>query len=160
MKITNFKGAALVSVVGVDDAQTVSYAFQSLQLKARFVCDILAETFLKERAKSDNVPLLVCINGKSGGGQGAEVMCKINKMVNPSQVFDITKMGAVQPLLMFRNVPEFRILVCGGDGTVGWVLNSLADVKHLMNCKTPGVGIIPIGTGNDLSRVLGWGPGQ
>lgn len=79
--------------------------------------------------------------------------------MNPSQVFDITKMGAVQPLLMFRNVPEFRILVCGGDGTVGWVLNSLADVTHLMNCKSPGVGIIPIGTGNDLSRVLGWGPG-
>ena len=210
-------GSALVSVLGVDNAQAVAFEFMSLQLKARFVCDILEETFMKERAKSDNVPLLVCVNGKSGGGQGAEVMCKINKMVNPCQVFDITKMGgsylktctappspnakrarvgcpgvgcpllppamhteapaiktailrsfcfylrvfpkphqlpvsptstgAVQPLLMFRNVPEFRILVCGGDGTVGWVLNSLADVRHLMNCKTPGVGIIPIGTG-------------
>jgi diacylglycerol kinase (ATP) len=72
---------------------------------------------------------------------------------------DITKTGPMQALLMFRNVPEFRLLVCGGDGTVGWVLNALEDVRHLMKCTSPGVGIIPIGTGNDLSRVLGWGPG-
>lgn len=67
-------GSGLISVVGVDQAQTTTFALQSLQLKARFVSDILAETFTKERAKSDNVPLLVCVNGKSGGGQGVEVL--------------------------------------------------------------------------------------
>lgn len=106
-----------------------------------------------------NVPVLVCLNGKSGAGQGKEVFFKLSSFLNPEQVFDITKSGPLMGILMFRNVPEFRILVGGGDGTVGWVLNTLGDARHLLACKQPGVAILPIGTGNDLSRILGWGPG-
>jgi diacylglycerol kinase (ATP) len=47
------------------------------------------------------------------------------------------------------------LVICGGDGTVMWVVESLqrAKVDHM---KVP-VAMLPLGTGNDFSRVLGWG---
>lgn len=47
----------------------------------------------------------------------------------------------------FREVPRFRILVCGGDGTVGWVLGVLEAIRHKLACPEPAIGIIPLGTG-------------
>ncbi|KAA0188258.1 hypothetical protein HAZT_HAZT007986 [Hyalella azteca] len=46
------------------------------------------------------------------------------------------------------------VVIAGGDGTIGWVLNTLHKKKLLQRVK---VALVPLGTGNDLSRVLGWG---
>lgn len=50
---------------------------------------------------------------------------------------------------------QFRVIVCGGDGTVMWVVEEMINYQ-IDQTKCP-IGILPFGTGNDFSRVLGWG---
>lgn len=57
-------------------------------------------------------------------------------------------------LELFRKTPNLRVLACGGDGTVGWILSVL---DQLAFSPPPAVGVLPLGTGNDLARALGWG---
>lgn len=50
-------------------------------------------------------------------------------------------------LYVFRNIPYFKILVCGGDGSVGWALSCLDNVGQDALCQSPPMAIIPLGTG-------------
>ena len=47
------------------------------------------------------------------------------------------------------------MIVCGGDGTVMWVIEEM--IKNHIEVTSCPIGIVPFGTGNDFSRVLGWG---
>jgi diacylglycerol kinase (ATP) len=57
---------------------------------------------------------------------------------------------------MHKDKEDLKIIACGGDGTVGWVLSVLDEVKF---DQRPSVAILPLGTGNDLARTLNWGGG-
>ncbi|PAA64773.1 hypothetical protein BOX15_Mlig034123g1 [Macrostomum lignano] len=104
-------------------------------------------------------PVLVLVNVKSGGCQGIELVTAFRKLLNPHQVFNLDYGGPLPGLYVFRQVPYYKILVCGGDGTVGWALSCLDNVGPDAKCNYPPMAIVPLGTGNDLSRVLRWGSG-
>ncbi|PQQ00752.1 diacylglycerol kinase 2 [Prunus yedoensis var. nudiflora] len=106
----------------------------------------------------DDKALIVKGNHNGSGGQnGASLRRRLNMLLNPVQVFELSSsQGPEVGLELFNHVQYFRVLVCGGDGTVAWVLDAIE--RHKFESPPP-VAILPLGTGNDLSRVLQWGRG-
>lgn len=47
------------------------------------------------------------------------------------------------------------LVICGGDGTVMWVVTELHTFE-IDHSKVP-IAMLPLGTGNDFSQILGWG---
>ncbi|XP_073154875.1 diacylglycerol kinase 2 [Henckelia pumila] len=106
---------------------------------------------------SDARPLLVFVNAKSGAQNGPILRRRLNMLLNPAQVVELSSSEALEAgLELFRTVQNFRVLICGGDGTVAWVLN---EIERYNFKSPPPVAVLPLGTGNDLSRVLQWGGG-
>src|SRR5688572_24820090 len=67
--------------------------------------------------------------------------CGIVHTSRPKQAAEAARRGA-------RRGVE-RIIAAGGDGTVHEIINGLRGIE-----AAPAVGILPLGTGNDLARCL------
>jgi hypothetical protein len=114
---------------------------------------ILGDDFLMD---NECTPLLVFVNSRSGPQQGHILISQLRGLLNPIQVCDLADGGPEDILKSFSAFTRLRILVCGGDGTVSWIVSTIEKMKLQ---RWPPIAILPLGTGNDLARVHGWGGG-
>ncbi|NXJ44829.1 DGKE kinase, partial [Spizaetus tyrannus] len=108
------------------------------------------------------MPVIILANTRSGNNMGETLLGEFKILLNPVQVFDLSKIAPAKALQLCTLLPcnTVRVLVCGGDGTVGWVLDAIDEMKIKGQERyIPQVAILPLGTGNDLSNTLGWGAG-
>lgn len=127
-------------------------------------------------------PTLVFVNVKSGPQVGEALYRRFLRVLHPLQVVCLPRDSPEPALRLFAFIPGVRILCVGGDGTAGWIMSTLdilAEEKEEKRRKKdaeeriegesafedvpqwtpPPVAILPLGTGNDLARCLGWGTG-
>ncbi|XP_005737795.1 diacylglycerol kinase theta isoform X1 [Pundamilia nyererei] len=160
--ISNFylnQGAVVLQISCFAEAERIYMLAKDTSINNKTLTSLVIPAITQNTLGADVCPLLVFVNPKSGGLKGRELLYGFRKLLNPHQVFDIMNGSPLAGLHTFREVPRFRVLVCGGDGTVGWVLGVLEAVRHKLTCREPPIGIVPLGTGNDLARILRWGPG-
>eukprot|EP00557_Chaetoceros_sp_GSL56_P012366 CAMPEP_0176479938 /NCGR_PEP_ID=MMETSP0200_2-20121128/2013_1 /TAXON_ID=947934 /ORGANISM="Chaetoceros sp., Strain GSL56" /LENGTH=957 /DNA_ID=CAMNT_0017876029 /DNA_START=209 /DNA_END=3080 /DNA_ORIENTATION=+ len=103
-----------------------------------------------------DTPLLVFVNTRSGSQQGPILKTQLGRLLNPIQIWDLADGGPEKVLKSFSVFTRLRLLVCGGDGTVSWIISTLDKMKL---DRWPPIAILPLGTGNDLARIHGWGAG-
>merc|ERR1712137_271738 len=117
-----------------------------------------------ENPPADYRPLLTFVNHRSGGQQGTAVLRDLRELLTQEQVISLLDQQPVGPnnaLTRYGLLPNMHVLVCGGDGTAGWVLQEMLDKRDDFVSREwiPPMCVLPLGTGNDLARVLGWGGG-
>ncbi|KAH0790615.1 diacylglycerol kinase 2 isoform X1 [Histomonas meleagridis] len=104
-------------------------------------------------------PILLFVNPASGGGLGLRLM-ELLANVNNVYIVQLPSEQNTWPE-KYSNVvgnPELRAAVAGGDGSVNWVVTLLSN--YYTGSFRPPLAVIPFGTGNDMSRSLGWGKGM
>ncbi|KAL7648458.1 UNVERIFIED_CONTAM: hypothetical protein RMT77_000364 [Armadillidium vulgare] len=101
-------------------------------------------------------PVIVIGNCSSGSSEAEQILSAFRNVLNPAQVVDLSKRSPEEALEWCHLLSDItcKVIVAGGDGTVGWVFDTIFKLKLK---HPPIVSILPLGTGNDLSRVLGWG---
>lgn len=103
-----------------------------------------------------DVRLIAFVNKGSGGNHGSRVLQLLKNNIGDENVFDIaTDKGPDRGLSERASDPEISVtcLVAGGDGTFSWVANAV----EKLNLSHVRLIIIPLGSGNDMSRAMGWG---
>ena len=185
--------AAVTAGAGADTATATTDAPQPFDKHGDYMLDM-------DKLPAGCLPMMVFVNTESGGRKGAILLRQLRQILHPLQVVRLQDKGAAAAMLTFfepvlarinstesavgggagvATRPCLRALCCGGDGTVGWVLNTIRDAPAFAgegvsstgqrgvgstrsltgSASKVAVGILPLGTGNDLSRVLGWGSG-
>jgi len=107
---------------------------------------------------TSNTTFIALVNPRSGGNMGAQLLNRFKEILGESRVYNLNdeqNPGPKKALEKHIYEEDLRIIACGGDGTVGWILSVMDSMTFPRG--RPSIGIIPLGTGNDLSRSLNWG---
>ncbi|XP_020549385.1 diacylglycerol kinase 5 [Sesamum indicum] len=131
---------------------------------------LVPNTKVEPVATVPECPVLVFINSRSGGQLGGDLLVTYRSILNTNQVFDLGDEAPDKVLSrLFVNLErlknngdqfalilekKLRIIVAGGDGTAGWLLGVVSDLKL---AQPPAIATVPLGTGNNLPFAFGWG---
>ncbi|KAK4420496.1 Diacylglycerol kinase [Sesamum alatum] len=131
---------------------------------------LVPNTKVEPLANVPECPVLVFINSRSGGQLGGDLLVTYRSILNTNQVFDLGDEAPDKVLnRLFLNLQrlknsgdqfalnlekKLRIIVAGGDGTAGWLLGVVSDLKL---AHPPAIATVPLGTGNNLPFAFGWG---
>ncbi|KAE9616843.1 hypothetical protein Lal_00034153 [Lupinus albus] len=115
-------------------------------------------------------PVLVFVNSKSGGQLGGDLLTTYRDLLNQNQVFDLLEQAPDKVLrtiyanlenlkllgdqFAIKTMERLKLIVAGGDGTAGWLLGVVCDLKL---SHPPPIATVPLGTGNNLPFAFGWG---
>jgi diacylglycerol kinase (ATP) len=134
--------------------------------------DAVHKKLVEHRRNAGKWTVVAFVNSASGGGMGKTIFDDLVAHLGEEHVFDLNSCtNGNMPednLVNFALDPNVRILACGGDGTVGWIESSIdrvwekilgtnAAVEDTVYRQHLPLAIMPLGTGNDLSRQFGWG---
>lgn len=103
------------------------------------------------KIKRENIiPILAIVNRKSGGLRGKRAIENLQKVLNEIQICDLSDNNISEFLALYKTMKiDLKIICCGGDGTIGWVMDEVYSAD-LYDGRAISYGIIPFGTGNDL----------
>ena len=101
---------------------------------------------------------LVLVNQRSGGQAGIAVARALRTRLGPAAVVGL---GEVDLADLARRILDQRHLpvAAGGDGTVVSLIEAVRAEARRRGVAMPPVGVLPLGTGNDLATTLGWPAG-
>lgn len=108
-------------------------------------------------ARTGRIAIAFLINPVSGGGVGKRVFNQLPEIMDSfgfqsddwrAELTEADKLESQTDTLL---ASARKVIAVGGDGTIGFVLNRL----RRQNARETEIGLIPLGTGNDLGRALG-----
>jgi diacylglycerol kinase family enzyme len=111
----------------------------------------------RSRGPAGKVDIAFLINPVSGGGVGKRVFHQLPEIMASfgfapgSWRAELTEAGRLEAQTDGLLDSARRVIAVGGDGTIGFVLSRL----RLRDLGDIEIGLIPLGTGNDLGRALG-----
>ncbi len=103
--------------------------------------------------------LVFVINPASGGRGGARLAGRLAATYGADAVHHLRQTNLTDLVARLERVgqsaaPAAAIVACGGDGTASAVAGALLAA----GARRTALAVIPLGTGNDLARTLGWSP--